>query len=134
MILPGEQIGVLGGGQLGMFFTAAAQQMGYRVVVWDPDPNAPARLSADQFISAPFNDQNAFLSFIKETKGVTYEWENIPAEIASKIEERITVYPGSAVLRLLQNRATQKKFLTEQNLPVAPYHTFLDPSTFSEKV
>ena len=37
-ILPGSTLGVLGGGQLGRMFCAAARTMGYRVVVLDPDP------------------------------------------------------------------------------------------------
>lgn len=127
MILPGDQIGVLGGGQLGMFFTAAAKRMGYRVAVWDPDPQAPARSWADTFIGADFDDPQATRSFLSETKGVTYEWENIPARLVEMIEKEVTVHPGSRVLCLLQNRISQKRFLSEQGLPIAPFHAFQDP-------
>ena len=37
MILPPATLGVLGGGQLGRFFVMAAHEMGYRVMVLDPD-------------------------------------------------------------------------------------------------
>ena len=37
MIEPGAWLGLLGGGQLGRMFTMAAQSMGYRVLVVDPD-------------------------------------------------------------------------------------------------
>ena len=40
MILPPATLGMLGGGQLGRFFVAAAHEMGYKVWVLDPDPNA----------------------------------------------------------------------------------------------
>lgn len=127
MILPGDQIGVLGGGQLGMLFTAAAKRMGYRVAVWDPDPEAPARSWADTFIGADFGDPQAIRSFLSETKGVTYEWENVPARLVEMIEKEVTVHPGSRVLCLLQNRMSQKRFLREQGLPIAPFHTFHEP-------
>ena len=32
---------MLGGGQLGAMFAAAARRMGYRVAVWDPDRGTP---------------------------------------------------------------------------------------------
>ena len=41
-ILPPATIGVIGGGQLGMMTLREAQRMGYRTVVWDPDPDCPA--------------------------------------------------------------------------------------------
>lgn len=127
MIPQGSSIGVLGGGQLGMFFTVAAKQMGYRVVVWDPNSEAPARSFADSFIGAPFNDPKALLSFISESRGVTLEWENIPADLVAEIEKKIIMRPGSAVLRLVQNRAIQKNFLRDHGLKVAPFYFFHNP-------
>jgi len=129
MIPHGSPIGVLGGGQLGMFFTAAAKQMGYRVVVWDPNPQAPAHSIADIFIGAPFDDSQALLSFISQTRAATYEWENIPADLVSEIEKKVITIPGSAVLRLLQNRATQKNFLHGHHFPVSPFYCFQNPET-----
>lgn len=41
-ILPPATLGLLGGGQLGRFFVGAAHELGYRVVVLDPDPHSPA--------------------------------------------------------------------------------------------
>jgi len=127
MILPGDQIGVLGGGQLGAFFAAAAKRMGYKVVVWDPDPNAPAGAWADLFIAADFEDSHAMQSFLKNTRGVTYEWENVPARLVEAIEKETLVRPGSGALRLLQNRSRQKQFLKDQGLPAASFHSFHDP-------
>ena len=44
-IAPGATLGVIGGGQLGRMFVHAAQSMGYRTAVLDPDPLSPAGLS-----------------------------------------------------------------------------------------
>ncbi|MES1259938.1 MAG: 5-(carboxyamino)imidazole ribonucleotide synthase, partial [Gemmatimonadota bacterium] len=56
MILPGATLGVLGGGQLGRMFTAEARRMGYRVLVVDPDPEAPAGQLADIHLARPWTD------------------------------------------------------------------------------
>lgn len=42
VILPGNTLGMLGGGQLGRMFVIAARTMGYEVIVLDPDANSPA--------------------------------------------------------------------------------------------
>jgi 5-(carboxyamino)imidazole ribonucleotide mutase len=52
MILPPATLGMLGGGQLGRFFVAAAHEMGYQVWVLDPDPHSPAGLIADRHLLA----------------------------------------------------------------------------------
>ena len=42
VIAPGATLGVLGGGQLGRMFVHAAQRLGYRCAVLDPDVDSPA--------------------------------------------------------------------------------------------
>ena len=58
-VLPGAWLGLLGGGQLGRFFTIAARQMGYRVMVLDPDPESPAGMLADAHLIAGYTDERA---------------------------------------------------------------------------
>ena len=48
VIQPPECLGMLGGGQLGRFFTISAQKMGYSVMVLDPDKKSPAGKIADK--------------------------------------------------------------------------------------
>ena len=49
---PGSWLGVLGGGQLGRMFCQAAQRLGYRVCVLDPDADGIAARVADHRIRA----------------------------------------------------------------------------------
>ena len=54
-LLPGEAtLGVLGGGQLGRMFVHAAQALGYRCVVLDPDAASPAGAGDDRPQAAAF--------------------------------------------------------------------------------
>jgi 5-(carboxyamino)imidazole ribonucleotide synthase len=119
-IEPGSQLGVLGGGQLGAMFAAAARRLEYRVAVWDPDPQAPALRLADTAICGPFHDPTLLERF-SDVSAVTYEWENIPAGVAEALERRVPVSPAPRILRLLQNRLDQKQFLADRRLPVAPF-------------
>lgn len=122
-----RKLGILGGGQLGMFFALAARQLGFRVAVWDPSPDAPAGAVADTFISAPFDDTKARQAFLKESEAVTYEWENIPVTLVETLEETRPVRPGSRILRLLQNRISEKRFLAERKFPVTPFRVLENP-------
>ncbi|MFQ5950327.1 MAG: 5-(carboxyamino)imidazole ribonucleotide synthase, partial [Nitrospiria bacterium] len=127
MIAPNRKIGILGGGQLGMFSAIAARRLGYQVTVWDPHADATAGTWADTFISAPFDDPKALHAFLKESEAVTYEWENIPIRLVEALEETAPVRPGSRVLRLLQNRITEKRFLAERKFPVTPFRVIEEP-------
>jgi 5-(carboxyamino)imidazole ribonucleotide synthase len=60
---PGATLGVLGGGQLGAMFTHAALRLGYRVAVWDPDPDAPAHHLASRSFPDSFTDPSAYREF-----------------------------------------------------------------------
>lgn len=131
-ILPGTMLGVLGGGQLGAMFTAAARQLGYRVAVWDPDTDAPAHRTADRSFSAPFADRDALEQFRDAVSAVTYEWENIPVTVASAMERSVPVRPGSAILRVLQNRLDHKTFLMERGFPVARFGAVSNPTELTE--
>ncbi len=127
LIAPGTTLGVLGGGQLGAMFAHAARRLGYRVAVWDPDPDAPALKVADRSFTSPFTDAASLLEFAHCVGAVTYEWENIPVTVASTLEQAVPMRPASRILGLLQNRLEQKTFLMDHGFPVAPFQTVVHP-------
>lgn len=118
---PGSMVGVLGGGQLGAMFTGSARRMGYRVAVWDPDSDAPAHQIADQSFSTSFADHDTRARFVDSVQAITLEWENIPVELCQWLEHRRPLRPSSAVLRILQDRLTQKQFLSSCSIPVPDF-------------
>jgi 5-(carboxyamino)imidazole ribonucleotide synthase len=121
VIEPGSVLGVLGGGQLGAMFTMAASRLGYRVAVWDPDPEAPAHCIATHSFSVPFTDQHVLARFVDLVSAVTYEWENVPAELCRVLEQRKPVRPSSAILSVIQDRLKQKGFLASNGFPVPSF-------------
>ena len=128
-ILPGATLGMLGGGQLGGFFAEAALRMGYKVAVWDPDPNAPAKRFSHFPVTADFEDSNAYESFTNQVNATSLEWENVPVSLTEKMESNgHIVRPGSNSLELAQNRIKEKAFLKTNGLPVTGYETIKDPN------
>jgi 5-(carboxyamino)imidazole ribonucleotide synthase len=123
----GATLGVLGGGQLGAMFTTAAKRLGYRVAVWDPDPDAPALKLADLPLAAPFTDAASLEKFSTSIKAATYEWENIPAATVQALEQRVPVRPAPRILQIIQNRLDQKTFLAKHRIAVAPFQAVTSP-------
>lgn len=131
---PGALLGVLGGGQLGAMFAAAARRMGYEVAVWDPDPDAPAhRLAARSFV-ASFGDRPTRERFVENVEAVTFEWENVPAELCEWLERRRCVRPGSAVLHVIQDRIRQKRFLQAHRFPVPAFEVLEAPDDLARGI
>ena len=71
-ILPGQVIGIIGGGQLGQMMTLAAKSMGFKVIVLDPQVDCPAGQVADDQIVAAYDDENQIIELAKRSDVVTY--------------------------------------------------------------
>ncbi len=121
VILPPAMLGMLGGGQLGRFFVIAAHEMGYKVTVLDPDSNSPAGKIADAHICAAFDDQAALLKLANTCAAITTEFENVPAESLSLLAKIKPVRPSAYSVAIAQHRVSEKNFLKQAGLPVAPF-------------
>lgn len=121
MILPGGTLGVLGGGQLGRMMALAARRMGYRIVVLDPDPRCPTGQVADEVVVGALDDVDAALELARLAQVVTLDTEHVPADVLDRIAEVTPVRPGPNVLRTIQDRETQKRFLGARGLPQAAW-------------
>lgn len=121
MILPPSMLGMLGGGQLARFFVIAAHEMGYRVMVLDPDRNSPAGLLADIHLCAAYDDQAALDRMARECVAVTTEFENVPASTLSALAEHVPVHPAASAVAICQHRVSEKNFLRDNDFPHAPY-------------
>ena len=119
VLLPGSTLAVLGGGQLGRMLAFEARRMGYSVGVLDPDGKGPAAQVADFHIPAAFDDARAALELAAQADVVTVETELIPYRILEQLEAMKPVRPSSRVLRIIQDKATQKDFLHSARLPRA---------------
>jgi 5-(carboxyamino)imidazole ribonucleotide synthase len=120
-VLPGETIGIVGGGQLGRMFALEARRMGYPVIVLDPAANSPAGQVADAQIRAPFHDRGAALDLARRARVVTLEWENVDLDTLRAMEEVVPVRPSSAVLEVAQHRVREKDAARRLGADTAEY-------------
>lgn len=119
---PPVRIAIVGGGQLGKMMTTAAKQMGFHVTVLDPTPASPAGQVADRQVVAAFDDGDAIRAMAAEADVVTYEFEHIDSVSLIALEKSgQAVYPTPKILRVIQNKLTQKRALVDAGIPVAPF-------------
>lgn len=124
-VVPGHWLGVMGGGQLGRMFCQAAQAMGYRVLVLDPDDQAPACQIADEVIQANYDDDHALSMMAHRCSAVTTEFENVPAASLAALARRVRVTPGASAVEVAQDRCVEKAFIESLGIPVAPHAKIL---------
>ncbi|THF67640.1 5-(carboxyamino)imidazole ribonucleotide synthase [Deinococcus sp. Arct2-2] len=115
----GLTLGILGGGQLAQMLALAALPLGVRVVVLEPDPNAPARLCAEH-LHAAYTDAEG-LARLAECSAVTLEFENVPTEALEALAGRVPVRPGAALLERTKHRAREKEALRASGVGTAPF-------------
>ena len=121
VIAPGAWLGMLGGGQLGRMWVHAAQSLGYRCMVLDPDPNSPAGAAADRHLHADYLDTAALQTLGTSCASVSTEFENVPAQALERLAELTWVAPNAHAVSIAQDRAKEKAHFLACGVPVAPH-------------
>jgi 5-(carboxyamino)imidazole ribonucleotide synthase len=116
---PGATLGVMGGGQLGRMFVHAAQAMGYRTAVLDPDPASPAGLVSHLHIRADYLDPAGLQQLAEAAEAITTEFENVPAQALRTLAERRPVAPAGDAVAICQDRAAEKAHFGASGVPCA---------------
>lgn len=120
-IYPGQTIGIIGGGQLGRMMALSAREAGFKIAVLDPTMDSPCGQVADIQIVAPYDDEAALEELAEISDVITFEFENIDYEGLKRLTEIAYVPQGAEIIRITQNRVTEKEAIVNAGCPVAPY-------------
>jgi len=119
------KLGILGGGQLGKMLLYTTRKFDIHSCVLDPNPEAPSRLACNEFYQGDLMDYDTVYTFGKRVNTLTIEIENVNIEALKTLEkEGVKVFPSSKTLETIQNKATQKLFYLDHNLPTAPFKRY----------
>ncbi|MEY4753757.1 MAG: hypothetical protein RJA44_1432 [Pseudomonadota bacterium] len=121
-------LGVMGGGQLGRMFVHAAQSLGYRTVVLDPDPTSPAGLVAHEHIATDYLDADGLRRLAASADAITTEFENVPAEALRLLAATRPVAPGGDAVAVCQDRAAEKAHFSACGVACAPHAVISSPA------
>jgi 5-(carboxyamino)imidazole ribonucleotide synthase len=129
------KLGILGGGQLGKMLLCETRKWDIQTKVMDASEQAPCKIACDEFVLGSLLDFDTVYNFGKDVDVLTIEIENVNTDALEKLEsEGVKVYPQPSALRIIQNKATQKLFYTDNNIPTSPFTRFAYTSELKDSI
>ncbi|MHA8063122.1 5-(carboxyamino)imidazole ribonucleotide synthase [Aquirufa aurantiipilula] len=116
------KIGLLGGGQLGRMLLQAGIDLDFQISCLDPDPEAPCQRLAHEFTQGSFQDFDTVYQFGQSQDLISIEIEHVNIDALEKLaSEGKQVYPQPHLLRMIQDKRTQKQFFQQYGFPTADF-------------
>jgi len=113
-------VGILGGGQLARMLALSGAPLGLRFLVMDTADDACAGQFAPMVVG-DYRDEVALAEFASRIDVATFDFENVPAESAQWLNERVPVFPSPRALATAQDRLAEKTLFRELGIPVPPF-------------
>ena len=118
-------VGILGGGQLARMLALSGAPLGLRFRVLDTVADACAGQFAP-LIVGDYRDGAALAEFASQIDVATFDFENVPAESAQWLSERVPVFPNPRALSIAQDRLAEKTLFRELGIPVPAFADVAD--------
>jgi 5-(carboxyamino)imidazole ribonucleotide synthase len=118
-------VGILGGGQLARMLALSGAPLGLRFRVLDTVADACAGQFAP-LIVGDYRDEAALAEFAAQVDVATFDFENVPAESALWLSERVPVFPNPRALSIAQDRLAEKTLFRELGIPVPAFADVAD--------
>lgn len=133
MINKDIHIGVLGGGQLGGMLIRHAVDFGLYVHVLDTSLDATCARFTNNFVLGDTLDYDAVVKFGQGLDIITIEKEAVNVDALEHLAAKgVKIHPSPHVIRIVQDKWSQKTFLQEHNIPVAPGILITDKKELSK--
>jgi len=113
-------VGILGGGQLARMMALSGAPLGLRFLVMDTVADACAGQFAPMIVG-DWRDEKALAEFASRVDVATFDFENVPAESAQWLAERVPVFPQPRALAVAQDRLAEKTLFRELGIPVPEF-------------
>ena len=126
ILFPGATIGIIGESPNGIMLEQAAHKLGFDVIAYGPNEEAPTLRGADVKVVGTYTDQAKLQDFAQRCSLVTYESEAIPAQTIAYLSRFTKLPQGSETLEIVQDRLLERTFFEQSNLNIAPYATIVN--------
>jgi len=118
---PNSTIGLVGGGQLGRMSAIAAARLGYRCHILTREVDSPAAQVSHAVTISDYEDPASLCAFADAVDVISFEFENVSAKGLDLLASLKPVRPAPSVLRISQDRVTEKTFLNDAGVATAPW-------------
>ncbi|MGZ8165925.1 MAG: 5-(carboxyamino)imidazole ribonucleotide synthase [Methylobacter sp.] len=113
-------VGVLGAGQLARMIALAGYPLGVDFIFLDPSADACANTLGEHLLG-DYNDLRLLAELAERADVVTYEFENVPADVAEFLAAHTQVHPSPKALAVAQDRLIEKTFFHNIDIPTPVY-------------
>jgi len=113
-------VGVLGAGQLARMIALAGYPLGVDFIFLDPSADACATRLGEH-LHGDYNDPRLLAQLAERADVVTYEFENVPADVAEFLASHTQVHPAPKALAVAQDRLIEKTFFHDFAIPTPAY-------------
>lgn len=114
------KVGILGAGQLARMIALAGFPLGLDFIFLDPSADACANKLGEHLLG-DYDDELLLAQLAERADVVTYEFENVPAEVADFLLKRTTVYPPPKALAVAQDRWVEKNYFRDLGIPTPDF-------------
>lgn len=114
------KVGVLGAGQLARMIALAGIPLGVEFIFLDPSKDACAS-GLGQHLLGDYNDPRLLAALAESADVVTYEFENVPADVAAFLAAHTQVHPAPKALAVAQDRLVEKNFFNDLGIATPAY-------------
>jgi 5-(carboxyamino)imidazole ribonucleotide synthase len=94
--------------------------LGLEFIILDPSLEAGA-VCLGEHLHGAYDDQSLLTQLAEKADVITYEFENVPSDVAAFLSQKTTVYPCANALAVAQDRLVEKNFFHQLNIPTAPF-------------
>jgi len=113
-------VGILGAGQLARMIALAGHPLGVEFIFLDPAADACAK-PVGELLQGAYDDPLQLQKLAERADVVTYEFENVPAEVADYLASHTQVHPSPRALAVAQDRLHEKNFFNQIGIPTPAY-------------
>jgi 5-(carboxyamino)imidazole ribonucleotide synthase len=113
-------VGILGAGQLARMIALAGYPLGLKFIFLDPSKDACAN-GLGEHLYGNYNDPKLLEQLAQRADVVTYEFENVPADVAGFLATHTQVHPSPKALAVAQDRLIEKTFFNDIDIPTSRY-------------
>lgn len=114
-------IGIIGGGQLGMMMVEELRKLNSSSIVLDPNKDCSCSFVSDKIIEGRYDDIEKLEELGRQSHVLSYEFENVPGEALKKLHGQFSIPQGINPLLDSQDRLIEKNNATKHGLRCVPY-------------
>ncbi len=114
------RIGILGAGQLARMLALAGYPLGLEFVFLDPSKDACAN-KLGEHLHGDYKDPRLLAELAETADVVTYEFENVSADVAEFLTSHTQVHPSPKALAIAQDRLVEKNYFRSIDIPTPDF-------------